>query len=105
MTLQNIVDRVKRYLQSKRPATGDGTQFSQLTAQEAREQRTRSMTTLQQEVRQIQQEITDLSARQESGTAGANTAGAASANASRMETLQGDLARKQKELAKFQARV
>lgn len=100
MTLQNLLDRAKQYLQSKRSSATGRTQASQLTAQEAREQRTRSMTTLQREVRRIQQEITDLSALQESG-AGGDTG----ANASRMETLQSDLARTQKELAKFQARV
>ncbi len=101
MTLQNILDRVKQYFQSKRPATTGRTQTTQLTAQESREQRTRSMTTLQQEVRQLQQEITDLSAVQDKAAAGGDT----TANASRMDKLQSDLARKQRELAKFQARV
>lgn len=101
MTIQNVLDRVKRFLQSRRPSTTGRTQATQQTAQEARERRTSSMSTLQQEVRQLQQEITDLSARQDSGSAG----GDAQADAALMETLQGDLARKQQDLAKYQARV
>ncbi len=101
MTPQNLLDRVKRFLQSKRPSTTGRTQPIQQTSQEARDRRTSSVATLQQEVRQLQQEITDLSARQESGTAGGDT----QANAALMETLQGDLAQKQRDLAKYQARV
>jgi predicted lipid-binding transport protein (Tim44 family) len=98
VTLQNVLDRAKRYLRSKRPSTPERGQF---TAQEARENRASSVTALRHEVRRIQQEITDLNALQESGTAGGNS----TANESRMAALQDELARKQKELAKFQARV
>ena len=101
MTIQNVLDRVKRFLQSMRPSTTGRTKPTQETAQEARERRTSSVATLQQEVRQLQQEITDLNARQENGSAG----GDPQANAALMETLQDDLARKQQDLAKYQARV
>jgi hypothetical protein len=100
VTLQNVLDRVKQYLRSKRPSTPERGQF---TAQEARENRASSVTALQHEVRRIQQEITDLNALQESGTAGGD--GDSKANESRMAALQDELARKQKELAKYQARV
>lgn len=102
MTLQKLLDRLKGFLQSKRPETAGRGQATQRTAQEARDQRTSSVTTLQREVRQLQQEITDLSARQDSSAAGG---GDAPANEARMETLQADLARKQADLAKYQARV
>jgi hypothetical protein len=98
VTLQNVLDRLKRYLRSGRPSTPERGRF---TAEEARENRASSVTALQREVRRLQQEITDLNAVQESGTA----AGDATANASRMTALQDELARKQRELATYQARV
>lgn len=94
--LQNLRDRITRYLRSRRqPARG------QFTAEEARENRASSMATLQREVRQLQQEITDLGAAQDLDSTGAN----AGANAATMERLHRELADKQRELAKFQARV
>lgn len=97
--LQSVLDRIKQYLRTRQqPSTTGRTQF---TAEEARDNRASSMVTLQREVRQLQQEITDLSAAQDLDSTGDD----ARANESTMERLHRELAQKQKELAKFQARV
>ncbi len=96
--LHNALDRIERYLRSMRPLKAEQ---ASLMAQEARERRASSVTTLQREVSEIQQQITDLSALQDNDT----TDGDARANESRMAELQSNLAQKQRELANYQARA
>ncbi len=77
------------------------TASSQRAAQEARNDRASSVIQLQQEVRRLQQDITDLSTSLETGVAGTErTNGEAE-----LTSLQTLLGAKQRELSKYQARI
>ncbi len=74
---------------------------AQATAQEARDDRAGLVTDLQAQVRRLQQEITDLTAVVDRGSDGKDRQG----DAARLVELEKALAQKQRELARFQARI
>jgi len=96
--LNRLFERAKSYFS---PNVSPPPARSHHTAQEARDVRASSVTALQQEVRKLQQEITDAS------VAGDNASSASSRkiDESRLAELHSSLQLKQRELAKFQARI
>ncbi|HEV2127682.1 MAG TPA: hypothetical protein VGR22_03575 [Thermomicrobiales bacterium] len=94
MTIGDMLQRVQRLFFGTKPASAK-------QAQAARVRRHEVMLALQQEVRQLQQEISDLSDRE-----GIDPDGGWSEDESpEMASLHRQLSRKQAELAKYQARI
>ena len=99
--LSQLRDWVKSRLAS---SASPSTPRAQRTAQEAREDRAHSVTTLQLEVRRLQQEITDVSSTLEGKASGASGE-AHRAGEAKLASLHSALEQKQREVAKFQARI
>ncbi len=98
--LSELRNWVNRFLRSNSNATRP-TIRSQRTAQEARDDRASSVAHLQQEVRRLQQDITDLSTSLETGIVRTERM----SGEAKLVSLQTLLGEKQRELSKYQARI
>jgi hypothetical protein len=87
MMLRDVWDRIKRTFSPRRPPT---VEQAESMASEARQSRADYLVSLRQEIRRLQQEITDTSA------------GAAD---DRLTSLYKELEQRQAELARYQGRV
>ena|SRR5665811_414028 len=96
--LEDIRNRIARVFRSNTPRTEEQ---SRTTANQTRQDRAASVTGLQQDVRRLQQEISELSGNEESTL---DSAGA-SVDSEQMAALHRQLTQKQQELDKYQARV
>jgi hypothetical protein len=100
-----MIDRLRRTVRRWTTSTDAPATYpddhARAAATEARGNRARQVTRLQQEVREIQQRITDLSATQDQGA----DAPGRTPQSGELESLYRALAHKQGELAKLQARV
>ncbi|MGI8403959.1 MAG: hypothetical protein ACR2OE_04190 [Thermomicrobiales bacterium] len=103
--LSRLRDWVKsRFTSNASSSTSTPTPRAQRTAQEAREDRAHSVTALQLEVRRLQQEITDISSTVEDNASGTSARMRTAAEA-KLASLHSALEQKQREVAKFQARI
>ncbi len=93
--LQNWASR--RFSRSAPPTVNQ----AQESAQDKRERRARLVTTLQAQVRRLQQDITDLTADQNNGTEGDK----GQVNQDRLAALETELGQKQQELARLQGGI
>ncbi len=100
MALQELRTWVTRIFRSNAPQTAVQTEGF---AQQARTDRAGSVVQLRTDIRQLQQEITDLG-ENDTDPGGASGAGKKTYDA-RLASLHKQLELKQSELAKFQARV
>lgn len=98
MMLRELRDWVKSRFSPSAPPTREQVQDA---AQEKRENRARSVTDLQAEVRRLQQAITDLTGAQESGTEGPER----QTDRDKLDALEKQLEKKQQELGRLQGRV
>lgn len=100
-----MIDMLRRAVRRWTTTTGSSAMplddHARAAATKARGNRAREVTRLQQEVRELQQRITDLSAAQDQGI----DARAHASQHGELESLYRALAQKQGELAKLQARV
>lgn len=94
MNLSDVANRVKALFRSSSTPTIE-------RAQQTREDRASAVLALRQEVRGLQQEITDLSQPEESGSVDTERP----ADTAQLASLQRRLEQKQAELAKYQARI
>ncbi len=96
--LQRLRDWAKRRFSPPAPPTRE---HAQEAAQEARDDRARLVIDLQAQVRSLQQDIANLTAVVESGAGGQERLD----DVARLAELEKALAQKQRELARFQARI
>lgn len=96
--LTELRNWVKRQFSSRTSTTVEQTRE---TAQEARQDRADAVISLQKEVRRIQQEITDLSDSLSNG----HIPGDRKIGEGKLASLQRELEQKQRDLAKYQARI
>ena len=96
--LKELLDWAKKRLSPGEPPTREEAQDA---AQEKRETRALSVTTLQAEVRHLQQEITDLTAVQSSGNENADR----QVDQTKLALLEKQLEQKQQALSRLQGRI
>lgn len=96
--LTKLFERAKSYFS---PSVSPPPTRSHHTPQETRDLRASSVTALQLEVRQLQQDITDASVARDNPSASHSR----NVDDSKLAELHSSLQLKQRELAKFQARI
>ncbi|MGI8486598.1 MAG: hypothetical protein ACR2OU_20370 [Thermomicrobiales bacterium] len=101
-----MLGQFRNWVKSRFPSTGSSptTPRGQRSAQAAREDRARSVTALQLEIRRLQQEITDVSSTLEGNPSGASGQPRPAGEA-KLASLHSALEQNQREVAKFQARI
>lgn len=100
-----MLSQLREWVKSRFTATASSpTPRAQRSAQEAREDRAQSVTALQLEIRRLQQEITDVSSTLDGKTSGVSGE-ARTVGESKLSSLHSALEQKQREIAKFQARI
>ena len=87
----------RRFSQSAPPTVNQ----TQASAQDQRESRARLVTDLQAQVRRLQQDITDLTAGQNTGTEGDR----GQVDQDKLAALEKELGQKQQELGRLQGRI